>query len=59
MLDDILDALRVLSAKLDGTQDSNGVFLTNIITASDSLNKSVGRIKSRLKDITSNQNYTI
>ena len=59
MLDDILDALRVLSAQLDGTQDSNGVFLTNIITASDSLNKSVGRIKSRLKDITSNQNYTI
>ena len=59
MLDDILDALRVLSAQLDGTQDSNGVFLTNIITASDSLNNSVGRIKSRLKDIISEQNYTL
>jgi hypothetical protein len=59
MLDDILEALRVLSAQLDGTQDSNGVFLTNIITASDSLNKSVSRIKNRLSDITSNQNYTL
>ena len=59
MLDDILDALRVLAAQLDGTQDSNGVFLTNIITASDSLSKSVGRIKGRLKDITSKQNYTV
>ena len=59
MLGDILEALRVLSAQLDGTQDSNGVFLTNIITASDSLDKSVSRIKSRLKDIISEQNYTI
>lgn len=59
MLGDILEALRVLSAQLDGTQDSNGVFLTNIITASDSLSKSVSRIKSRLKDIISEQNYTI
>ena len=59
MLDDILDALRVLSAQLSGTQDSNGVGITNIITASDSLAKSVGRIKSRIKDITSKQNYTL
>ena len=59
MLDDILDALRVLSAQLSGTQDSNGVGITNIITASDSLSKSVGRIKSRMKDIISNQNYTL
>jgi len=59
MLGDILEALRVLSAQLDGTQDSNGVFLTNIITASDSLSKSVSRIKNRLKDITSKQNYTV
>ena len=59
MLDDILEALRVLSAQLDGTQDSNGVFLTNIITASDSLSKSISRIKGRLKDITSKQNYTV
>jgi len=59
MLEDILEALRVLSAQLDGTQDSNGVFLTNIITASNSLSKSVSRIKSRLKDITSKQNYTL
>jgi hypothetical protein len=59
MLDDILDALRVLSAQLSGTQDSNGVGITNIITASDSLAKSVGRIKGRMKDITSNQNYTL
>ena len=51
MLDDILEALRVLSAQLDGTQDSNGVFLTNIITASDSLGKSVGRIKNRIKKL--------
>jgi hypothetical protein len=59
MLDDILDALRVLSAQLSGTQDSNGVGITNIITASDSLNKSVGRIKSRIKDIISDKNYTL
>ena len=59
MLGDILEALRVLSAQLDGTQDSNGVFLTNIITASDSLSKSVSRIKNRLKDITSKQYYTV
>jgi len=59
MLDDILDALRVLSAQLSGTQDSNGVGITNIITASDSLSKSVGRIKNRIKDITSKQNYTL
>ena len=59
MLGDILEALRVLAAQLDRTQDSNGVFLTNIITASDSLSKSVGRIKNRLKDITSKQNYTL
>ena len=59
MLEDILDALRVLSAQLSGTKDSNGVGITNIITASDSLNKSVGRIKSRIKDIISDKNYTL
>lgn len=59
MLDDILDALRVLAVQLSGTQDSNGVYITNIITASDSLEKSVGRIKGRIQDITSNQNYTL
>jgi hypothetical protein len=59
MLDDILDALRVLSVQLSGTMDSNGVYLTNIIQASDSLNKSVSRIKNRVSDITSKQNYTL
>lgn len=59
MLDDILEALRVLSSQLNNTQDSNGVFITNIITASDSLSKSINRIKGRLKDITSKQNYTL
>ena len=59
MLDDILDALRVLSVQLSGAQDSKGASITNIITASDSLNNSVGRIKSRLKDIISKQNYTL
>ena len=59
MLDDILDALKVLSSQLKNTQDSNGVFITNIITASDSLEKSIGRIKSRVKDITSKQNFTL
>ncbi len=59
MLNDILEALKVLSSQLKNTQDSNGVYITNIITASDSLEKSVGRIKGRIKDITSNQNYTL
>jgi hypothetical protein len=59
MLDDILDALRVLAVQLSGAQDSKGASITNIITASDSLNNSVGRIKSRLKDIISKQNYTL
>ena len=59
MLDDILDALRVLAAQLSGAQDSKGASITNVIVASDSLKNSVGRIKSRLKDITSKQNYTL
>lgn len=59
ILNDLLEMLRVLGAQLDGTQDSNGVFLTNIITASNSLSKSVGRIKNRVKDIKSKQNYTL
>ena len=59
MLDDILDALKVLAAQLSGAQDSKGASITNVIVASDSLNNSVGRIKSRLKDITSEQNYTL
>lgn len=59
MLDDILDALRVLAVQLSGAQDSKGASITNVIVASDSLNNAVGRIKSRLKDITSNQNYTL
>ena len=59
MLDDILDALRVLATQLSGAQDSKGASITNVIVASDSLKNSVGRIKSRLKDITSKQNYTL
>lgn len=59
MLEDILDALNILSSQLENTKDSNGAYLTNIITASDSLSKSVGKIKSRLKDITSKQNFTL
>lgn len=59
MLDDILDALRVLSSQLQNTQDSNGVYITNIITASDSLSKSINRIKSRLDDILSKNNFTL
>lgn len=59
MLGDVLDALNALSIQLSGTQDSNGVYITNVITASKSLSKSVGRIRKRLKDITSKQNYTL
>lgn len=59
MLKDILESLRVLSAQLSDTKDSNGVSITNIITASDSLAKNISRIENRLKDITSNQNYTL
>lgn len=59
MLNDILESLRVLSAQLSDTKDSNGVSITNIITASDSLAKNVSRIKSRVKDIISKQNYTL
>ena len=35
MLDDILKALKNLSSQLSDTKDSNGVFITNIITAKD------------------------
>lgn len=59
LLDDILDTLKVLSVQLQDTQDSNGVYLTNIITASDSLSKSITRIKPELDNILSKNNFTL
>jgi hypothetical protein len=59
ILNDILDSLNNLGKKLSKTKDSNGVYLTNIITASKSLRGDIKRLKPLIKDIKSKQNYTL
>ena len=58
ILNDLLDSLNNLGRKLSKTKDSNGVYLTNIITASKSLRGDIKRLKPLIKDIKSKQNYT-
>jgi hypothetical protein len=59
ILNDILDSLNTLGNKLLFAQDSNGVFITSIITASKILIADIQRLKPLIKDIKSNQNYTL
>lgn len=59
ILNNILDSLNNLGKKLSKTKDSNGVYLTNIITASKSLRGDIKRLKPLIKDIKSKQNYTL
>ena len=59
ILNDILDILNTLGSKLLFAQDSNGVFLTSVITASTTLVADIKRLKPLIKDIKSNQNYTL
>jgi hypothetical protein len=59
ILNDILDSLNTLGNKLLFTQDSNGVFLTSVITASKVLIADIKRLRPLIKDIKSNQNFTL
>jgi hypothetical protein len=59
ILNDILDSLNNLGRKLSKTKDSNGIYLTNIITASKSLRGDIKRLRPLIKDIKSKQNFTI
>lgn len=59
ILNDILDILNTLGSKLLFARDSNGVFLTSVITASTILVADIKRLKPLIKDIKSNQNYTL
>jgi hypothetical protein len=59
ILNDLLDSLNTLGNKLLFAQDSNGVFLTSIITASKVLVADIKRLKPLIKNIKSNQNYTL
>ena len=59
ILNDILDSLNNLGRKLSKTRDSNGIYLTNIITASKSLRGDIKRLRPLIKDIKSKQNFTI
>ena len=58
ILNDILDSLNDLGKRLSKTRDSNGIYLTNIVTASKSLRGDIKRLRPLIKDIKSNQNYT-
>lgn len=59
ILNDILDSLNNLGKRLSKTRDSNGIYLTNIVTASKSLRGDIKRLRPLIKDIKSNQNFTI
>ena len=59
ILNDILDSLNNLGKRLSKTRDSNGIYLTNIVTASKSLRGDIKRLRPLIKDILSKQNFTI
>ena len=59
ILNDILDSLNNLGKRLSKTRDSNGIYLTNIVTASKSLRGDIKRLRPLVKDILSKQNFTI
>ena len=59
ILNDILDSLNDLGRRLSKTRDSNGIYLTNIVTASKSLRGDIKRLRPLVKDILSKQNFTI
>jgi len=59
ILNDLLDSLDSLGNKLLSARDSNGIFLTSIITASKSLVGDIKRLRPLIKDIKSKQNYTL
>ena len=59
ILNDILDSLNDLGKRLSKTRDSNGIYLTNIVTASKSLRGDIKRLRPLVKDILSKQNFTI
>lgn len=59
LLDDLLLGLEDLSKQLSQAQDSNGVYITSIVTAGTSLKGSVERVKSQVKGIKSTKNFTL
>ena len=59
ILNDILDSLNNLGKRLSKTRDSNGIYLTNIVTASKSLRGDIKRLRPLIKDILSKQNFTV
>lgn len=59
LLTQLIDALNVLAEKNLETVDSNGVAITNLTTACDSLRNDLGRITNQLGNINSTYNYTI
>jgi len=59
ILNDLLDSLNNLGNKLLFAQDSNGIFLTSVMTASKTLVADIKRLRPLIKDIKSNQNFTI
>ena len=59
ILNDILDSLNDLGKRLSKTRDSNGIYLTNIVTASKGLRGDIKRLRPLVKDILSKQNFTI
>jgi hypothetical protein len=59
ILNDLLDSLNNLGNKLLFAQDSNGIFLTSVMAASKILVADIKRLRPLIKDIKSNQNYTL
>lgn len=59
LLDELFQSLTDLSEQLSQAQDSNGVFITSIVTAGTSLKGSIERVKSQVKGIKSTKNYTL
>ena len=59
LLDDLLLGLEDLSKQLSQAQDSNGIFITSIVTAGTSLKGSIERVKSQVKGIKSTKNFTL
>jgi hypothetical protein len=59
LLEELLISLNDLGSKLSYTRDSNGIFITSLTTAGQSLKGSIERIRPLIKDIKSTKNFTI
>ena len=59
VLNDILSSLITLSDNLSYTKDSNGIPLTSVIDASNTLKADIKRVLPKVKKMKSNNNYTL